>query len=41
MSAVSAGLTRATAIRSVTVAVCFLAAAAIIGIVSFQKRDIK
>ena len=41
MTAVSAGLTRATAIRGVTVAVCFVAAAAIIGIVSFQKRDIK
>lgn len=41
MTAVSAGLTRTTAIRGVTVAVCFLAAAAIIGIVSFQKRDIK
>ena len=41
MTALSDGLTRATAIRGVTVDVCFLAAAAIIGIVSFQKRDIK
>lgn len=41
MTAVSSGLTRTVAIRGITVALCFLAAAAIIGMVSFQKRDIK
>ena len=41
MAAVSGGLTRTIAIRGITVALCFLAAAAIIGLVSFKKRDIK
>ena len=41
MSAVSSDLTRTVAIRGITVAVCFLAAAAFIGAASFKKRDIK
>lgn len=41
MAAVAADLTRTVAVRAILVGICFLAAAALIGMLHFQKQDIK